>query len=90
MSATSAIVLFAVIWAMVFYLINPLWQKSQAEDGDVTPGTPPSAPVEAHLKFKALVATGAAVVIFAAIFAAIEFRLIPLDRIVIATPPSQR
>ncbi|MEM9097829.1 MAG: DUF1467 family protein, partial [Pseudomonadota bacterium] len=39
MSFTSAAVLFAVIWAMVFYIINPLWQKSQSEDGHVVPGT---------------------------------------------------
>ena len=87
MSITSALALFAVIWAMIFYLVNPLWQKSQAEDGKITPGTPPGAPAEAHLKFKVLLTTGAAVAVFAAAFAAIECDLISLDRLSIPPRP---
>ena len=40
MSITSAIVLFCVIWAIVFYMVNPLWQTSQSEDGEVVPSDP--------------------------------------------------
>ena len=44
MAITSAIVLYCVIWAVLFFMINPLWQTSQSEDGEVVPGTPASAP----------------------------------------------
>lgn len=90
MSFTSAAVLFAVIWAMVFYIINPLWQKSQSEDGHVVPGTPASAPVDAKLRFKALLTTGVTAIVFAVVYSVIEYELISLSQISIATPPSLR
>ena len=57
MAIASAMVLYCVIWAILFYLINPLWQTSQSEDGEVVPGTPGSAPVDAMLRKKAIVTT---------------------------------
>ena len=54
MSITSTIVLYSVIWALLFYMINPLWQTSQSEDGEVTPGTPASAPVDPMIRRKAI------------------------------------
>jgi predicted secreted protein len=49
MSITSAIVLLAVIWFMVLLVTLPLRFKSQGDVGDVTPGTPASAPAELRL-----------------------------------------
>jgi len=90
MSITSAIVLYCVIWALVFYTVNPLWQTSQSEDGDVTPGTPASAPVDAMLKKKAIITTVVGTVLFVLVFSALEFRWITLDDVSFLTPPSQR
>ncbi|MEM8793018.1 MAG: DUF1467 family protein [Pseudomonadota bacterium] len=90
MSITSAMVLFAVIWAMVFYMVNPLWQKSQAEDGKIVPGTPASAPVDAKLRFKALLTTAVTIVVFAIVYSVIEYRLVSLSDLSIVVPPSQR
>jgi len=90
MSIPSAIVLYCVIWAIVFYMINPLWQTSQSEDGEVVPGTPASAPVDAMLRKKAIVTTAIAAVLFALAYSTIEFGWITLDDVSFIKLPSQR
>ncbi|MCV6597320.1 MAG: DUF1467 family protein [Mangrovicoccus sp.] len=57
MSITSALVLFAVIWFMVFFIVLPLRLTTQGEAGDVVPGTPVSAPSDAQIKRKAKITT---------------------------------
>jgi len=44
MSITGAIVLFAVIWFVSLLVALPIGIRTQEEAGDVTPGTPSSAP----------------------------------------------
>ena len=90
MSITSAIVLFCVIWAIVFYMVNPLWQTSQSEDGEVVPGTPGSAPVDPMLRKKVFVTTVIATVLFVLAYATIEFGWITLDDVSFIRLPSQR
>jgi predicted secreted protein len=90
MSIPSAIVLFCVIWAIVFYMINPLWQTSQSEDGEVTPGTPASAPVDAMLRKKAIITTAIATMLFTLAYSTIEFGWITLDDVSFIKLPSQR
>lgn len=90
MSITSAIVLFCMIWAIVFFMINPLWQTSQHESGEVVPGSAPSAPVDAMLKKKALLTTAIAVVVFALTYVVIEYRWVILDDISFLKLPSER
>ncbi|PQO24963.1 DUF1467 domain-containing protein [Rhodobacteraceae bacterium WD3A24] len=67
MSITAAIVLFAVVWFMVLFIILPLGLKTQGESGDVTPGTPSSAPDEAQIWRKIKLVTLIAVILWAAI-----------------------
>jgi predicted secreted protein len=67
MGPTSAIVLFAVVWAMVFFIVLPLRMETQGEVGDVTPGTPSSAPANPQVKRKAIITTLWAVPIWAVI-----------------------
>ena len=45
MTITASLILFAVTWFMVFFIILPLRVTSQAEAGHVEPGTPRSAPL---------------------------------------------
>ena len=52
MGPVSAIVLFAVIWWMVFFIVLPLRLTTQGEDGSVVPGTHASAPADFRLKQK--------------------------------------
>ena len=44
MTITAAFVLFSVTWFMVFFCVLPLRFVSQADAGEVVPGTPKSAP----------------------------------------------
>ncbi len=90
MAITSALVLYAVIWALLFYMINPLWQTSQSEDGNVTPGTPPSAPVDPMVRKKAIITTVIATVVFALVYSTIEFGWLTLDDFNFLKLPSER
>ncbi len=71
MSITGAIVLYAVSWFMVFYMVLALRFKSQADTGDVVPGTPRSAPADARIGRKAGITTLIATPIWAALVAVI-------------------
>jgi len=87
MSITSGIVLFAIVWALVFYMVNPLWQVSQREAGKVVPGTPESAPVDPMLRKKAIITTVVAAILFALIYWVIEYKVITLDDLTWIEPP---
>ncbi|ULB08671.1 DUF1467 family protein [Cereibacter azotoformans] len=57
MSITGAIVLYAVTWFMVFFILLPLRVQSQDEAGDVVPGTPRGAPAGYVIRRKAWLTT---------------------------------
>lgn len=67
MGPVSAIVLFAVVWSMVFFVVLPLRLTTQGEAGDIVPGTPSSAPSDPQLKRKAKITTIWALCIWAVI-----------------------
>lgn len=90
MSITSAIVLYLVIWAIVFYMVNPLWQVSQQEADDVVPGTPASAPVDPKLAKKAIITTVIATVLFAIVLTVVLLDVLSIADISYLEPPSQR
>lgn len=90
MTITSAIVLFAVIWAVVFFIVLPFGQVSQHEAGDVVPGTPASAPTDAQIVKKALITTAVTVVVFGIVIAVVLTGVFTIDDIPFLTPPSAR
>ncbi|APX90402.1 hypothetical protein BV394_12230 [Brevirhabdus pacifica] len=57
MSITSSIVLLAVLWFLSLLILLPIRFKSQGDAGDVTPGTPASAPAQPHVKRSFILAT---------------------------------
>ena len=57
MTITSAIVLFAVVWSMVFFIVLPLRLVTQGDAGQVEPGTHASSPHEFALGRKARITT---------------------------------
>lgn len=68
MSITSAIVLFATCWFMIFLIVLPLRHKTQADTGVVVRGTPAGAPAEPVVKRKAQITTIAAVIVWGALY----------------------
>lgn len=67
MNLTGGIVLFAVIWFMVFFIVLPIRFQSQDEAGQIVPGTPPGAPHNPQLGRKARITSAIAVVLWAVI-----------------------
>lgn len=65
MTITAAIVMYAMIWFLVLFIVLPMRLQSQGEAGHVVPGTPSSAPVDPGLRRKVRVVTVAATVIWA-------------------------
>ena len=79
MTITAAIVTFAMIWFLVFFMVLPVRFRSQAEEGSVVPGTPASAPADAMIGIKAKITTGISVVLFVAVYWLVTSGLITLD-----------
>ena len=90
MTIATGLVYFAIVWTVVFFILNPLWQVSQSESGAVEPGTPESAPVDAMVLKKAAITTVVAVVLVAASYVVLDRGLLTLEDVGWATPPSLR
>lgn len=65
MSIFSAIVLYLVVWFLVLLTLLPVGIRTQDEEGTVVRGTPSSAPVNAMIGRKLVLATLIAVVVWA-------------------------
>lgn len=71
MTITAAIVLFAVTWFMVFFIVLPLNLTTQGDAGKIVPGTPAAAPAGFVVARKARLTTLIALVVWAALCAVI-------------------
>lgn len=67
MDLFSSAVVFVVSFWIVFFAVLPIGVRSQAESGEIVPGTDPGAPVIPDLRRKAIWAgMGAAAITFIA------------------------
>ena len=57
MSVVSGLVLFAVIWFMVLFVVLPIRLETQGDRGEVVPGTHEGAPANLDMKRKARLVT---------------------------------
>ncbi|MCJ8332960.1 MAG: DUF1467 family protein [Epibacterium sp.] len=73
MGITSGLVLYAVIWFMTFFLVLPFRVTTQGDIGEVVPGTHAGAPEHHHLRKKAWITTGLAMLIWAVVASIILF-----------------
>lgn len=64
MAITSALILFAVIWFMVLFIVLPLRLETQGDRGEVTPGTMPGSPAELNIKRKFKIVTAIAAILW--------------------------
>jgi predicted secreted protein len=72
-----AIGLYFVIWWTVLFAVLPWGVRSQAEAGEVVPGSEPAAPVAPMLLKKALFTSILAAIILAGVWIVLEYRPIP-------------
>ena len=68
MALTSGIVLFAVVWFMVLFVVLPLRLTTQGDAGRIEPGTHAGAPQDLKLRRKLLVTTAASILIWIVLF----------------------
>lgn len=76
MSIGNGLLLFVMIWFLIFMLALMIPTRSQAESGEVVPGTPASAPSKVNLARRARFTTVLALVVFGLIWAVVRFDLI--------------
>jgi predicted secreted protein len=81
MALSFAIAIYAIIWWIVLFAILPIGVRTQAEEGDVSPGTAESAPHRPHLLAKMVATTVVASLVFAVVYVIIVHHLITLDQI---------
>lgn len=79
MTITAAFVLYAVLWFLTLFVVLPLRFRSQAEAGEVVPGTPASAPADAQIGRKARITTWVATPLFLVITAVILSGVITIE-----------
>lgn len=94
MNLTGGIVLFAVIWFLVFFIALQIRPNSQAEAGEIVPGTPAGAPANVQMKRKVIWTTMITIVLWSVIAAVILTGTVTLKDIdwfnrIDTTPPAQ-
>ena len=79
MSLTTSIAVFLTVWWTVLFVVLPLGTQTHAEAGlDKGDGGDPGAPVDPKLKRKFFTTTWVSLIVFAVIWAIVQFHLIPL------------
>jgi predicted secreted protein len=81
MTLSFAIAIYVLIWWVVLFAMLPIGVRTQAEEGEVSPGTSESAPHRPRLLPKMLATTVVASLVFAAVYVIIVHRVITLDQI---------
>ncbi len=81
MGLTSALVLLAVVWFMLFLIILPIRVQTQGDLKEILPGTHAGAPEHHHLKRKAFWTTVIALAIWAVLCGIILSGWITVDGI---------
>ena len=79
MSLTTSLAIYFIIWWVVLFAVLPWGVRSQAESGEVVPGSDPGAPTRPRLGLKLIWTTLVASVVFAICAAVYASRLVTLD-----------
>ena len=72
MGIAGSVMVIVIFWWLAFFVMLPIGVRSQLEEGNVVPGTEPSAPSAPNLVRKAIIAFAIALVAWAGLFALIE------------------
>lgn len=81
MTLTGAIVLFATLWFLIFFMVLPVRMVTQQDQGDVTPGTPQGAPAGYVVGRKAKITTAITIVVWAILSGIIMSEVITIEDI---------
>jgi predicted secreted protein len=78
-SWTTAIAIYFILWWITLFAVLPWGVRSQAESGEVVPGSDPGAPAIPNLLMKLIWTTVVASIVFALGAFAYSYRLVTLD-----------
>ena len=76
MTWVTGAAIYFIIWWMTLFLVLPFGVR---RDNQIEEGNDPGAPAMSRMWIKALINTGVALVVWAIVYAIIEFDLITLD-----------
>ncbi|MEM0949594.1 MAG: DUF1467 family protein [Pseudomonadota bacterium] len=79
MSIVSALVLYAVIWFLVLFVVLPIRLETQGDRGEIVPGTHAGAPANLNMRKKARLVSLIAAGIWAVAAATILSGVISLE-----------
>ena len=79
MSWTTILAIYFVLWWVVLFAVLPFGVRSQAEQGDVSPGTDPGAPAIPALKAKLAWTTVVSAAVFGMAYGLYVSRLVTID-----------
>jgi predicted secreted protein len=79
MSTTTAVAIYFLIWWVTLFAVLPFGVRSQAEGGEVVPGSDPGAPAIPRLLWKMFWTTIVSGAIFAILYVVYVYRLIALE-----------
>lgn len=86
MSLGLALALYFMVWWLTLFAVLPFGVRTQGESGDVTPGTPASAPAAPRILRIFLINTVVASIVFAGVFAYLTSGALDLE---LPPPPPQ-
>ncbi|UOM34219.1 DUF1467 family protein [Acuticoccus sp. I52.16.1] len=86
MDPISAVAIFFIIWWLVFFPVLTFGDRRSDAAADRVPGTEPGAPARTHLKRRVTITTVIAVVVFGAVYLALNSGL-TLDDLPFPKPP---
>ena len=72
MTTVFWIAVYFIIWWLTLFLVLPFGVRSQAEQGDIVPGTTSSAPARPRIWRKLLITTALAACFFGLAYAVLE------------------
>jgi predicted secreted protein len=79
MSVTTAIAIYFIIWWLSLFVVLPWGVRSQHEDGDISPGTEPGAPMLPRIAAKLMWTTVVASVVFVVLYVIYVYRLVTFE-----------
>ena len=79
MTIPFAMAIYLIIWWVVLFAMLPIGVRTQAEEGEVVPGTTESAPHRPQLLAKIAATTVVASVVFVVVYLVVAHHLITLD-----------
>jgi predicted secreted protein len=81
MAISTALATYFIIWWVVLFAVLPWGIRSQAEAGEIVPGSDPGAPVLPHVLAKLVWTTLVAGLVFAVVAVIYIYDLLPFEQL---------